>query len=148
MVKTILMRLRLWQVCVLFFGVLGLWASLGLTSAASRTARAQDLSKQPNIFMIYSDDVTKRDLGCYGNKAVRTPRLEQLAREGMIFQNVFTASPQCAPSRAALYTGLYPFRNGAHPNWSEVKPGTKSMAHYYGRSRVQGHSPGKEARQP
>ena len=48
----------------------------------------------------------------------------------MVLTNVFTATPQCAPSRAAFYTGLYPFKNGAHPNWSEVKPGTKSLPHY------------------
>src|SRR5262245_48598227 len=102
--------------------------------AISLTLQGQALAhnpiRPPNIFLIFSDDVTKRDLGCYGNKAVRTPRLDRLAKEGMLFNQVFTASPSCAPSRASLYTGLYPFRNGVHPNHSEVKPGTKSLAHY------------------
>ena len=53
-----------------------------------------------------------------------------LPRKGMRFNNVFAASPTCAPSRAALFTGLNPIRNGAHPNHSSVKPGMKSLPHY------------------
>ena len=80
--------------------------------------------------MIFGDDINKFAFGCYGNPVARTPHIDQLAKEGMRFENMFTASPSCAPSRAVLYTGLYPIRNGAHPNHSSVKPGTKSIAHY------------------
>ncbi len=91
---------------------------------------AQIPSERPNIFMIFSDDTPKRDFGCYGNNVVRTPRIDRLASEGMRLDNVYTGSPTCVPSRTCLYTGLYPIRNGAHPNWSSVKPGTKSLPHY------------------
>lgn len=87
-------------------------------------------SDRPNIFMIFSDDTSRRDFGCYGNPGVRTPNLDRLASEGMRFNNVFTTSPTCVPSRVSLYTGLYPIRNGAHPNWSSVKPDIKSLPHY------------------
>jgi N-sulfoglucosamine sulfohydrolase len=87
-------------------------------------------SPRPNIFMIFTDDTPKRDHGCYGNHHVKTPNIDRLASEGMTFNNVFTPAPMCGPSRAALCTGLYPIRNGAHPNHSSCKPGTKSMAHY------------------
>lgn len=96
--------------------------------ACASTSRAAD--ERPNIFIIFSDDVTTKDLGFAGNSLVRTPRLDRLAGEGMVLSNVFTPTPQCAPSRAALFTGLYPFRNGAHANWTEVKPGLKSLPHY------------------
>ena len=87
-------------------------------------------SDRPNIFMIFSDDTSRRDFGCYGNRGVRTPHIDQLASEGMRFNNVFTTSPTCVPSRVSLYTGLYPIRNGSHPNWSSVKPDIKSLPHY------------------
>lgn len=63
---------------------------------------------QPNIVLILSDDHSYPFLGVYGNKDVRTPHLDQLAREGMRFTNAYTTSPQCTPSRASLMTGRAP----------------------------------------
>jgi len=96
---------------------------MGCSQASAKDSR-------PNIFMLFTDDVTVWDHGCYGNPAVHTPNIDQLAREGMKFNHALTPNPMCSPSRSAMYTGLYPFRNGAHPNWSKVKPGIKSIAHY------------------
>ncbi len=98
----------------------------GIVDATSRR-------EKPNIFMIFSDDLTKRDLGFYGNEIVRTPRIDRFAAEGMRFDNMFTPCPMCAPSRSSLFTGLYPVRHGAHPNWSELKPGIKTLPHYMSR---------------
>ena len=80
--------------------------------------------------MMFADDTPKRDFGCYGNTVVQTPRIDQLAREGMRFDNAYTPSPTCVPSRTCMYTGLYSIRNGAHPNWSSMIPGMKTMPHY------------------
>lgn len=85
---------------------------------------------RPNILLFFSDDTPQRDYGCYGNDVVQTPNIDRLASQGMRLINMFTPSPTCAPSRAVLYTGLYPIRNGAHANHSAVKPGTRSIAHY------------------
>ena len=67
--------------------------------------------KQPNVILIYADDLGYGDLGCYGSK-IRTPNLDQLAREGMRFTQFLSANPVCSPSRASLLTGRYPTRVG------------------------------------
>jgi uncharacterized sulfatase len=63
---------------------------------------------------------------------VRTPNLDRLAGESVLFTNAFAASPTCSPSRSAIYTGLMPFRNGAHGNHSLAREGTRSLAQYFG----------------
>jgi N-sulfoglucosamine sulfohydrolase len=87
-------------------------------------------AKRPNIFMILADDATVWDFGCYGDKCVRTPNIDKLAQEGVQFNNMFTPAPMCAPARAAVFTGLYPMRNGCHPNHTKVKSEIKTVVHY------------------
>lgn len=79
--------------------LLGSGVALGAQSAAP---------KPPNILFLLSDDHTAADLGCYGNKHIRTPNLDRLAREGARFTNCFVASPQCSPNRSAIFTGCTP----------------------------------------
>ena len=69
-----------------------------------------DLKKRPNILIIFTDDQGYADLGCFGNKKNKTPRLDQLAKEGTRFTS-FYAQPVCGPSRSALLTGRYPVRS-------------------------------------
>jgi N-sulfoglucosamine sulfohydrolase len=59
----------------------------------------------PNILLILSDDHSAPYLGCYGNSDLKTPNIDQLASEGMRFNNCYTAAPQCAQSRASIMTG-------------------------------------------
>ncbi len=68
---------------------------------------------RPNIILIIADDVGWDDIGCYGNTAIRTPNIDQLAKEGMRFTNVFVTSSSCSPSRASIITGRYPHNTGA-----------------------------------
>ncbi|MBI9017823.1 MAG: sulfatase [Phycisphaerae bacterium] len=86
--------------------------------------------KQPNFLLIIADDMTYTDLGCYGNKQVRTPNLDKLAKQSLKFNYCFNSAPMCAPTRMSLYTAIHPVRNGAHPNHSKVYPDIKSMPHY------------------
>ena len=65
-------------------------------------------SPKPNILFLLSDDHSYPYLGCYGNKDVRTPNLDRLASQGMRFDRMFVACPQCVPSRASLMTGRSP----------------------------------------
>jgi arylsulfatase A-like enzyme len=65
---------------------------------------------QPNILIIFTDDQGYGDLACYGNTQNKTPRLDQLAREGTRFTS-FYAQTVCGPSRSALLTGRYPSRS-------------------------------------
>src|SRR5687768_11138079 len=84
---------------------------------------------RPHVVLFLADDFSWHDSGPYGNRDVRTPHLDRLAREGMRFDAAFAASPTCTPSRSALYTGLYPFRNGAHANHSLVHDEVRTMPH-------------------
>ena len=70
---------------------------------------AQKTSK-PNILIIFTDDQGFGDLACYGNKKNKTPRLDQLAKEGTRFTS-FYSQTVCGPSRSALLTGRYPIRS-------------------------------------
>ena len=69
-----------------------------------------DLKERPNILIIFTDDQGYADLDCFGNKKNKTPRLDQLAKEGTRFTS-FYAQPVCGPSRSALLTGRYPVRS-------------------------------------
>ena len=61
----------------------------------------------PNIIFIMADDLGYGDLGCYGQKRIRTPHLDRMAAEGMKFTQFYAGSTVCAPSRCVLMTGLH-----------------------------------------
>jgi len=67
---------------------------------------------RPNVVIILADDLGYGDLGCYGHPAFQTPALDLMAKEGVRFTHFYTPVPFCAPTRATLLTGRYPFRNG------------------------------------
>ena len=69
-------------------------------------------AKQPNIVVILADDLGYGDLGCYGHPKFKTPRIDQMAAEGAKLTQFNTPAPFCAPTRASLMTGRYPFRYG------------------------------------
>ena len=71
-------------------------------------------SEKANFIIFFTDDQGYKDVGCYGSPNIKTPHLDQMAKEGMKFTN-FYAQPLCGPSRAALLTGSYPIRI-AEPN--------------------------------
>uniref|UniRef100_A0A8C8VJS4 Steroid sulfatase n=1 Tax=Pelusios castaneus TaxID=367368 RepID=A0A8C8VJS4_9SAUR len=66
----------------------------------------------PNFVLIMVDDLGIGDLGCYGNKTLRTPNINKLAKGGVTLTQHIAASPLCTPSRAAFLTGRYPVRSG------------------------------------
>ncbi len=70
-------------------------------------------AKNPNVILIVADDLGYGDLGCYGNSDLDTPHIDQLAARGILLENHYSASPLCAPARAALLTGRYNHRTGA-----------------------------------
>jgi arylsulfatase A-like enzyme len=76
------------------------------------TVPKEDSKKsKPNFIIIYTDDQGYNDLGCYGSKTIKTPRLDRMASEGVKFTSFYT-QPVCGPSRGALMTGKYPLRIG------------------------------------
>ena len=68
---------------------------------------------RPNILLIVAEDMSPR-VGAYGDAVARTPAIDQLAREGLRFDRVFTVSGVCAPSRSSLITGVYATSMGTH----------------------------------
>ena len=68
-------------------------------------------TNQPNILLIVSED-NGPDLGCYGVKEVKSPNIDALAANGVLFENAFVTYAVCSPSRSTIFTGLYPHQNG------------------------------------
>jgi arylsulfatase A-like enzyme len=71
-----------------------------------------DLARKPNIIVMLADDLGYGDLGLTGAPDIRTPNLDLLGREGVIFENAYTNAPVCSPTRAALLSGMYQQRTG------------------------------------
>lgn len=86
--------------------------------------------ERPNIVMFIADDHGYLDSEVYGSKDVSTPNMRRLAQEGITLTRAFVASPSCAPSRAALLTGLMPARNGAQANHTKPRPEIKKLPAY------------------
>lgn len=93
----------------------------------SNTTDASQQPTLPNIVVYLSDDHSLYDSSLYGSTDIPTPNLLKLAAEGMNLTQAYVASPSCAPSRAALLTGLMPARNGAEDNHSYPREGIKSL---------------------
>jgi arylsulfatase A-like enzyme len=85
---------------------------------------------KPNLVVFICDDLGALDTTPYGATDVRTPNVGRVAREGLRFTQAFVASPSCAPSRAALLTGLMPAKNGAEPNHTRPKAEIKKLPAY------------------
>jgi arylsulfatase A-like enzyme len=71
---------------------------------------------RPNVIVILADDLGYGDLSCYGHPKFKTPNLDRMAKEGVRFTQFNTPAPFCAPTRASLLTGRYPFRCGMTAN--------------------------------
>ena len=95
-------------------GAGALTLTMGLRAGAGRSA-----DKKPNIIFIMADDLGYNELGCYGQQKIKTPNVDLLASQGMLFTDYYTGSAVCAPARCNLMTG----RHGGHAhirNNSEV----------------------------
>jgi len=79
---------------------------------------------KPNIIFILTDDQGYWSLGCTGNKEIRTPNIDYLAKTGIRFDNFFCTSPVCSPARASLLTGRIPSQHGVH-DWIRIGGGEK-----------------------
>ena len=90
---------------------------------------AEDKSEQPNIVVFYADDWRFDTLSCAGNAVVKTPTIDQLAKEGVRFTNNYVTTSICGISRATLYTGQWMARHGCRgfspfkTAWEETYPG-------------------------
>jgi arylsulfatase A-like enzyme len=85
---------------------------LAATIACSRS-EPEPATTPPNFVILIADDMNWDDNGPYGHPAIRTPNLDRLAREGMLFRNAFLTASSCSPSRSSIITGRYPHNTGA-----------------------------------
>jgi len=73
-------------------------------------------TEKPNIIYILSDDQSWTDYGFMGHPHIETPRIDQLAEEGLTFTRGYVTAPLCSPSLASIITGLYPYQHGITGN--------------------------------
>ncbi len=99
-----------------FYFTLGSLEEIRLRFAAQRIENqtaANDVDDRPNIVMLFTDDWGYGDLGVFGNLPdVKTPHLDKLSEQGVLFTDAYITAPQCSPSRAGLLTGRYQQRFG------------------------------------
>lgn len=100
-------------ICTIYFTLLGF-----------ATVAQQHSQVRPNIVLIVSDDHGREAVGCYGNKVVRTPNIDALAKEGIMFTNAFATVASCSPSRATILSELYGHSNGMYGLQNREHPPT------------------------
>jgi uncharacterized sulfatase len=103
-------------------------AAAALVALAGGTAPA---AGTPHVVLFLADDLGWADCSPFGGKDVPTPNMARLAADGMALTHAFVASPSCAPSRAALLTGLDPLRNGAMLNHARPRADVKKWPAYF-----------------
>jgi arylsulfatase A len=99
--------------------------ALGVLSAAPALRAA---AARPNIVYILADDLGMGDLGCYGQKLLKTPNIDRLAAEGTRFTNAYAGSMVCSPSRCALMTGYHMGHATVRDNWEIYPEGQYPLA--------------------
>ena len=88
-------------------------STLGCTGSRRTQAAKQ---KHPNLLFIFADQMRAQAMGCMGHPTVRTPNLDAMARNGMLFENAVSNCPVCTPYRASLLSGRYPLSTGMFMN--------------------------------
>lgn len=110
---------------------------LGPGMEISIQAQPSSDGERPNILIFVADDAGWRDFGVYGNEVIRTPNIDKLGEDGLLFNQAFLTTPQCSPSRISILTGRYPHATGAEdlhmplPEGSRILPGYLSEEGYY-----------------
>ncbi|MBI4560100.1 MAG: sulfatase [Candidatus Hydrogenedentes bacterium] len=89
-------------------------AGAGLLAMTQAAGAGKDRSQRRNVLLYIADDQGMDDAGCYGNKIVRTPGQDALAREGVRFTQAFCTTPSCSPSRSVLLSGLHNHATGQY----------------------------------
>tara|TARA_R110002050_G_scaffold177889_1_gene311107 strand:- start:75464 stop:76915 length:1452 start_codon:yes stop_codon:yes gene_type:complete len=106
------------------------WPILMVLMFGSTTLCGQQ-NDRPNVILIFADDLGWGDLGSYGHRQLKTPELDQLAKEGRLFTQFYVNSPVCSPSRASLMTGRFPAELGIHGHFATPESnGSRGMPNF------------------
>lgn len=92
-------------------GIAGFAGMVAIAAGLFSCGSPAEQMVQPNIVVVFADDMGYGDLSCYGHPNIHTPRIDGLADEGVRFTSFYVGASVCSPSRAALLTGRYPIRN-------------------------------------
>ncbi len=82
---------------------------------------ADEIASRPNIVFLFADDQNTLSVGCYGNKDVQTPNMDQLARDGVVFDKHYNTTAICMASRANVFTGMYEYKTGCNFEHGNMK---------------------------
>jgi choline-sulfatase len=85
---------------------------------------------KPNILIVMVDQLSALFLKAHGHPVTKTPNLDQLAAQGVVFENAYTPSPLCAPARSVFMSGQLPDRTGVYDNAAEFPSAVPTFAHY------------------
>lgn len=88
------------------------------------------MGERPHILLVMVDQLAASFLHAYGHPVTKTPTIDRLAEDGVVFTNAYTPSPLCAPARAAFMTGALPTRTGVYDNAAELSSSIPTFAHY------------------
>lgn len=99
------------------------------TQAAEAAAAEAAEARRPNVLLILFDDMGYGQLGITGHTIIKTPNIDKLAREGMVFTNGYAGSTVCSPSRISMMTGRDTSRLHSAANTISLRPGDRTMAH-------------------
>lgn len=88
----------------------------------TQTTSSKNSENRPNVILIMADDLGKYEVSAYGAEHIQTPNIDELASEGVLFEDAYVSAPICAPSRAAILTGQYQQRYGFETQPMEYYP--------------------------
>jgi arylsulfatase A-like enzyme len=109
---------------LVFAGFMGVGPASDAVAAEGSAYR----TRHPSVLLILPDQWRGQDLGCMGNSEVRTPHLDRLASQGILFRKTFANTPVCCPARAILLTGKYAHKNGMVANDLRLRESETTIA--------------------
>ena len=104
-----------------FLNAVGAAAAVATLPSCAFSAKSPEKSRKPNFVFIFADDLGWGDLGCYGNRQIKTPNLDELAKKGLLFTQFYVNGSVCSPSRTSIMTSHYPARQGVHGHFATHK---------------------------
>jgi len=106
---------------------ISLFAVLLVLALFTQSLHAAESATRPNIIFILADDLGYGEIGCYGQQVIHTPRIDQMAREGMRFTQFYAGATVCAPSRSVLMTGQHHGHTRVRGNAGKANPLAQSL---------------------
>src|ERR1700734_2824148 len=82
-----------------------IWIALTVLLITAAISQAADRGRRPNVVLLMTDNQGAWTLGCYGNREIKTPNIDRMAAEGMLFTRAYCTHSLCSPSRATFLTG-------------------------------------------